>query len=110
MHRSDFLKALKEDFPNLTEVVNRQKGLLHFEVGEFRKFTQDAIRSGDTERTTKCFSLAERAYLNGNEALKNAIDVSFVEELEFNRDDESGKHAWEILPPTLKKLYTAFHG
>ena len=36
MDRSEFLTLLKERSPDLRSAVNRQEGLLHFEVEELR--------------------------------------------------------------------------
>lgn len=110
MHRSEFLKALKENFPILEESLNQQNGILHFEVKVFRDFTQRAIIDGDRELFSACVAIVESAYIQGNSKLKNAIDVSFVEELEFRGEAGKYKWAWERLPPPLKDLYLNFHG
>lgn len=110
MHRSEFLKVLKEAFPSLIDDLNRQEGLLHFEVKVFRDFTQRAIFDGDLELFSLCISIAERAYVQGNSKLKNAIDVSFVEELEFGDNTDKYQWAWDALPSVLKDLYINFHG
>jgi hypothetical protein len=109
MHRSEFIKELKETFPEITERVNAHAGLLHLEISEFRHFTQQHIRNGDEGATRKCFALAERAFLQGNTKLRNAVDVSFVEELEFTVNTKRYTWAWECLPETLKGLFIAFH-
>ena len=110
MHRSEFLKLFKQEFPELTNDVNAEQGLLHFEVGVLKKYDQRAIYDGDREKFLKCVQLAEAVYRKGNAALKDAIDVSFVEELEFTPSPKSNyAWAWEIMPNTLKSLYVAFH-
>lgn len=111
MHRSEFLKLLKHEFPELTNDVNAGQGLLHFEVGVLKKYAQRAIYDRDREKFLKCLQLAEAAYREGNATLKDAIDVSFVEELEFTPSPKSNcAWAWEMMPNTLKTLYIAFHG
>ena len=66
---------------------------------------------GDRDVFLKCVALAESTYSKGNADLKNAIDVSFVEELEFSPTKRgSYEWAWELLPDRLKELYIAFNG
>jgi hypothetical protein len=47
MHRSEFLKLLKERLPELRQPANQQERLLHFEVDELRKCAQRAIFDGN---------------------------------------------------------------
>ncbi|TAL30609.1 MAG: hypothetical protein EPN97_12400 [Alphaproteobacteria bacterium] len=109
VHRSEFLKQLKATFPAVELEINKEQGLLHFEMAVFRRLVQQLIDSGDREQVTKAYKLAEWAYENGNDDLKNAIDVSFVEELNFN-DTKKHKRQWarSLLPCTLAKLYEAW--
>jgi len=99
MHRSDFLKLLKQDFPQLTKEINKQEGLLHYEMNVFHQFAQKLILDKDVDRIKKAFRLADICYANGNKALKNAIDVSFLEGLKLKNHN----WAWEIFPESLKK-------
>ncbi len=111
MHRSEFLKELKEKFPDLTNDINQEYGQLHFEVNVMRKRAQKAIYDGDRKSLDLLFNLASIGYEKGNSDLKDAIDVSFVEPLEFKETKKNNyKWAWESMPETLKQLYLAFHG
>jgi hypothetical protein len=110
MHRSDFLKQLKTTFPELIEPVNQQNGLLHFEMREFRLFTQRAIYANDIDTLKRCFALAEKVFLLGDNTLKDAIDTSFMEDLEFISEKAQFRKAWDLVPAPLQTLYTNFHG
>jgi hypothetical protein len=110
MHRSEFLKFVKDALPGLRDAINQQEGLLHLEVGVLRKCAQRAIWDADRDTLSICFRLAEQAYENGDRQLKNAIDVSFVEELEFGSAENRKISAWEMMPVTLRVLYEQFHG
>ncbi len=107
MHRSEFLKVLKAQFPELTEKINAEQGLLHFEVDVLRRLAQEAINRHEKEMLVKSYKLADDAYRSGNASLKDAIDVSFVEPLTFQKSD---KWAWEAMPQQLRDLYVRFHG
>ena len=106
MHRSEFLKELKILFPELTKIINKQEGLLSFEIDEFRKFTNGAVGAKDKATVKLCYKLAEKAYLSGNSSLKALINTEFVEFLDLKHNE----WAWEILPEVLKKLYIDFFG
>lgn len=110
MHRSEFLKLLKQRLPELQSAVNRQEGLLHLELEELRKYAQRAIFDGNRAVLEICFRLAQEGYVEGDKNLRNAIDVSFVEELEFVTPHKSHAWAWDMLPGVLKRLFEDFHG
>jgi hypothetical protein len=101
LHRSIFLKELKDTFPDLRADINAQHGLLHLEMGVFADFAQRAITLGDAKDVASCFKLAEKYYRDGNDHLKNAIGVSFVEHLDLR----NAQWAWELLGPILKREY-----
>ena len=105
------MKELKEAFPELAKPVNSWDGLLHLEMAEVRRFAQHLIDTGRREELSTCFSIVERYQREGNRRLQNAVDVSFVEDLDFS---DTGKHerrwAWELLPCSLQDLYESFHG
>ncbi len=105
MDRSKFLKKLKQKFPNLTNALNGEMGQFHFEMEVFYRFTQDQLNNNNEEVLLECFQLANEFYDKGDKKLKNAIDVSFVENLNFQQK----KWAWELLPQKLQQLYIEFH-
>jgi hypothetical protein len=104
LHRSEFLRELKESFPALKDEVNSRDGLLHLEMHVFRDFVQRCIAGGDIEKVRRSFLIAERYCVGGNAAMKNAIGVSFVEHLDF----QQAQWAWDLFGPTLKKVYLHF--
>ena len=105
MDRSEFLRRLKEHFPELKPVVNKQEGLLHFEMEAFGNYAQRAIYDGDKQRLKKCFEFAREVYVQGDADLQKAIDISFVERLEFKTPQHTHGWAWGMLPDILKPLY-----
>ena len=110
LHRSQFIKEIKENWPELTSAINAEDGLLHLEMAVIRQFAQHLIDTGNRENLVCCFSIVEKYQIGGNPHLQNAIDVSFVEDLDFK---DTKRHqrgwAWELLPGNLKKLYISFH-
>jgi hypothetical protein len=101
LHRSIFLKELKEMFPQLTAPINAQYGLLHLEMHVFKDFVQRAIAEGDRETVRLSLMIAERYYRAGNAHMNNAICVSFLEHLDLRE----ARWAWDLLGPSLKQAY-----
>jgi hypothetical protein len=101
LHRSIFLKELKEAFPPLRDAINAQYGLLHLEVHAFTDFVQHAIADGDKETVRLSFMIAERYYNCGNADMRNAICASFVEHLNLQK----APWTWDLLGPSLKQEY-----
>jgi hypothetical protein len=101
LHRSIFLKEVKGAFPDLRAEINTQYGLLHPEVGVFADFVQRAITLGNAKDVALCFKLAEKYYRYGNDRMKNAIAVSFIEHLHL----DGAQWAWELLGPILQEVY-----
>ena len=105
MDRSEFLRVIKDKYPNLKNAINKEFGQLHGEMNVFHNFAQDCLDRDDEVALVDCFNLAASIYIKGDKKLKNAIDVSFVEGFRFS----GKKWAWKILPSNLKQLYIRFH-
>jgi hypothetical protein len=101
LHRSIFLKELKNTFPQLTDEINAQYGLLHLEMHIFADFAQRCIAGRDMEKVRLSFMVAEKYWASGNADMRNAIDVSFVEHLDLRK----AQWAWDLLGPNLKDAY-----
>jgi hypothetical protein len=109
VHRSEFLEELKTNFPEITQEINKQDGLLGFEIDCFRLFTQMLIDSGDRERLLKAYKIAEWAYKNGDDKLRALIDTNFLEDMNF-KDSKKHQRMWarQLLPPSLAEPYEAW--
>jgi hypothetical protein len=107
--RSLLLRDLKAAFPEITPALNAEQEQLHFEVEVFRRLAQRAIFDGDRDLAARCFSLAAAYLTEGNSAVRDAIDVSFVEPMEFGSPPHERRWAWDALPEVLKNAYVAFH-
>lgn len=110
LHRSQLLAELKEIFPDLTEALNAESGLLSFELNVFCRFTMAKIKQDDHEAVATCYAIALKYYQNSSAKMRDAIDTCYVEDLEFpSHNKREQTWAWEILPTQLKELYDSFH-
>ena len=92
LHRSQFLKEIKESFPELRDDLNQQWGLLHLEMHAIYRFVQDRIDEEDRGSVDQAFQLADKYVRAGNADLVNALVVSFLGHLNFQ--DGKAKRNW----------------
>lgn len=101
MDAATFREMVLSEFPSLLKDFEEWEGLLHLQVSEFRQFTQNAIEAHSFGVVSSCFQTATTALREGDDALKNAIYVSYLEELDFRSD--AAKQAKQLMPGELKK-------
>ena len=104
-HRAEFLKELKQLFPQLRSSVNQQHGLMHLEVHEFERFVNSRIAEGDRESVAKAFQFLDRVLKNGSSELKNAVAVSFLEHMNFEDGRVARSWAARLMPPLVSECY-----
>ena len=111
LHRSQFIKEIKETWPHLATEINAENGLIHLEIAVVRRFAQELIDCGDRDALAQCFAIMQKYMAGGNTRMRNAVDVSFIEDLDFRETEKHDRSwAWDILPDSLKELYVQFHG
>lgn len=111
LERSQFIKELKDTFPELISQINSEGGLSTFEMDVFFDFTQKNINDGERKNVVKCFEIAEKYFRESNSKFQNIISTCFVEPLDFkNTKKRSRDWAWDIFPEILKEDYINFHG
>jgi hypothetical protein len=101
MKAAQFRELVLTDFPELRADFEEWKGLPHLQVKEFLRFTQAAIEAGSFAVVSRCFEIAASALTEGDERLRNAIYVSYLEHLDFRSD--AGKQAAKLMPFRLKQ-------
>ena len=80
---ADFTRMLLERFPELREEVEDCDGLLHIEMGVFAQHTQEAKGRGDWDSSARCAALADELWKGPDGTLLNALNVSYLEQLDF---------------------------
>ena len=76
----DLVSELPEFESTIREQVQTYDDLLpHVLFGDFTRFVIAAWRSGDTELLGRCLDFLERALLEGDEKVRNLVEVSFIE-------------------------------
>jgi len=74
-----------------------------------KSINSQMISQEPTEETKDIFQFFERKYAGSNEAVRNCIDTSFVENLFWQIPEKSACSYWSIFPTSLQELYVNFH-
>ena len=89
LDREAFVGSVRSQFPEVAATIGDiDDGLLHLEVAAFRRCVEAAMDEGrfwDVERY--CRFIAE-SFANADDALDNAIGVSFIEDFALGEINE----------------------
>ncbi len=80
--REEFLARLAADFPDVVAGFGPYSaGLLHCEVADFRRATERAMDAGQLWKAERHFRLVEELLAVAGPELRNALEVSYLEDL-----------------------------
>ena len=96
-----FIEKLKQSFPTITLNVEEDNGYLVLQVGAFKRFTQNAINSGDKELVLKCFKFVEENMNKFEHNVENSLVLSWLDKLDFTIGDT----IYNLLSPKLKQIH-----
>jgi hypothetical protein len=97
---SDFYRMVTGAFPELQAELDEDPELLHVQMGAFAGFTEQAKGRGDWSTYQRCIALANALWLTPDAALLNALNVSYLEHLNFT--GPRGDIAWGHMTPSLR--------
>ena len=106
---AEFRRLLLQHFPELSEVLAEDAGLLHVEMGALESFANHCIKDGDDTGLQRAYEFVadlarHRAEIHAD--VLNAIHVSFLEGLNFG-DRRHGERAKALLPAVLRQMWSA---
>ena len=101
------IKLIEAEFPELSEELHNETwdGLLHLQIAVFSRFAQAMIDGCDKGKLDKTYKMAFNFYQNGDNAVNNAINVSFLEHLEFDDGKVKREWAYKAMPTGLRKAF-----
>jgi hypothetical protein len=104
--RDDFLARLASDFAEVVGQINQHEtGLLHCEMGAFRRATEQAIDAGRLWEAEKHFRLVEELLPSAGPELLNALEVSYLEDFALGEcTPERYRAVKERMPKSLRKV------
>jgi hypothetical protein len=106
MNRERFLAESGAEFPEvLLQIRPDEAGLLHCKVGAFRRATESAMDGGRLAAAEGHFRFAERALRMAGPDLRNALEVSYLEDLAFGEMPAARHQAARArMPSTLREI------
>lgn len=103
--RESFVEQLLAEVPEAEGVVSEhlsdQNGelLLHLLMADLLRFTVQAFHTGQPDVVLRALAFMDRALLAGDDAVENAVAVSFVENVGFGEGETPAFLA--VWPPGL---------
>jgi hypothetical protein len=91
--QASFVEQLLAEVPEAGGVVSEhlsdQEGelLLHLLMADLLRFTVQAFKAGQTDVALHALGFVDRSLREGDEAVVNAVAVSFVENVGFGEDE-----------------------
>jgi hypothetical protein len=101
-----FLHLLNECLPDVASLISDiESGLLHPEMGVIAGATVRAIESQSWAVVDAHFWFIERIFANGDDAIRNAVYVSYLENVLLGESSDEFLKAKFILPPLLSQAF-----
>ncbi len=92
-------------FPQLAEEIEEDQGLLHLQIGTFSHLVQSFIDSGNSSEFSKACSLCIKLFSSADPDLENALNVSFLEHLNFVDGKYNRSWAYEAMPQVMRQAW-----
>ncbi len=103
---NEFLGLLGVEFPVIYAAIDSDHlDLIHLVMAEVARATSKAIDKRDWDQVRSHFAFMESVLSNANEAVANAICVSYLENLLFGEADANHLYAKSLLPEKLKTSF-----
>jgi hypothetical protein len=106
LERDDFLKELNSRFPEvINDIRQDEAGMLHCEVAAFRRVTEAALDAGRLWNAERYFRFVEELLESAGPHLRNALEVSYLEDLALG-DWSPARHRAikERMPRNLREI------
>lgn len=105
--RHELVETVVRTFPSVEADIREQawSGLFHLEVSSFARYTQQQIDASNHSELKRCFGLVRRFLLEGDDDVKNAIGVSYLEHLNLRDQKKSRSWALDEMPEIVRQWY-----
>ena len=100
--REAFLQALNARLPEIAASISDiESGLLHPEMGVVSHATRSAINAHNWDAVKEQFEFIGEIFVRANDAVRNAVYVSYLENVLLRETSSDFKKARAMLPPSL---------
>lgn len=98
---------IESRFPAIADDLRNEVivGLLHPQLAVFSRLAQGAIDRGDADLWREVTDAFMALWCNGTPEVTNALNVSFLEHLQFIDDTKHHSWAYEAMPHPMRKAW-----
>jgi replicative DNA helicase len=101
--RDEFINMLIDRFPEIAEDIDESsQGLLHLEMQALARAAQAAISAENIDSVSKHFEFIDEVFRRGDQEVKNAVCVSYLELIRFDGRRAKRIKARNMLSQALK--------
>jgi glutathione S-transferase len=95
------------EFPEIAGELHEETidGLLHCQMAEFSRFAQMKIDRQDRESFRRICDLFVELFNDAEPRLENALNVSFLEHLDFADADVSRSWGYRLMPVKMRQAF-----
>ena len=103
----DAIRRIEDEFPQIAEELHDgiNEGLLHLQISEFSHLAQSFIDSEDKQNFERVCKLFLELFNNGESNLINALNVSFLEHLNFKDGKKQRSWAYNEMPIKMRVAF-----
>ncbi len=99
------LARIEIEYPQISEEIQGDEGLLHIQIGTFSHLVQNFIDDNDAQAFEDACNLFVELFQEAAPELENALNVSFLEHLNFIDGKKVRNWAYKVMPTSMKKAW-----
>lgn len=109
--RDEFIRGLQAEFPEVVTAISAyEAGSLHCEVAVLRRLTEEAMDAGNAWLAERHFRFVEQFLKDAGPELRNALEVSYLEDLALGEHREQRYQiVKERMPKAMRALLIEVH-
>ena len=106
INHEEFMTMLGSEFPEIVAGIREdERGLLHLEMAAFERIVEEAIDAGRLWAAEKYFRFVDRVLNEADPDVRNAIEVSFLEDFAFGEFNQARHEAVKRrMPRCLREI------
>ena len=106
INHEEFMTMLGSKFPEVVARIREDElGLLHLEMAAFLRIAEEAIDVGRLWAAEKYFRFVDQVLMEADPDVRNAIEVSFLEDFAFGEFNQARHEAVKRrMPRRLRKV------
>ena len=105
--KNEAIHRIETEFTQISEEIHDEinEGLLHLQIAEYSHLAQHFIDSENKTDFSRACSLFLELFSNGEPELINALNVSFLEHLNFKDGKKFRSWAYKAMPSKMRLAF-----